>query len=72
MSPQWVFLGSIFMFLSVAIGAFGAHAVKTRLTPEMLAIFEVGVRYQVYHALGLFVDRLDGAANGGSARPNVR
>jgi uncharacterized membrane protein YgdD (TMEM256/DUF423 family) len=43
------------MFLSVAIGAFGAHALKTRLTPEMLAIFEVGVRYQVYHALGLFV-----------------
>jgi uncharacterized membrane protein YgdD (TMEM256/DUF423 family) len=55
MSAYWVFIGSIGMAFSVAIGAFGAHALKTRLTPEMLAIFEVGVRYQVYHALGLFV-----------------
>ncbi len=55
MSSQWAFFGSMLMFLSVAVGAFGAHALKTRLTPEMLAIFEVGVRYQVYHALGLFV-----------------
>jgi uncharacterized membrane protein YgdD (TMEM256/DUF423 family) len=43
------------MFLSVAFGAFGAHALKSKLTPEMLTIFEVGVRYQTYHALGLFV-----------------
>lgn len=42
------------MFLAVALGAFGAHGLRQRLTPEMLAIFETGVRYHVYHALGLF------------------
>jgi len=46
-------LGSIFGFLGVAIGAFGAHGLKTRLAPEMLAIFEIGARYQMYHALAL-------------------
>jgi uncharacterized membrane protein YgdD (TMEM256/DUF423 family) len=42
------------MFLAVALGAFGAHALRQRLSPEMLSVFEVGVRYQVYHALALF------------------
>lgn len=46
-------LGSITAFLAVALGAFGAHALKARLTPEMLAIFETGVQYHFYHALGL-------------------
>jgi uncharacterized membrane protein YgdD (TMEM256/DUF423 family) len=45
--------GAAMAFLAVALGAFGAHALKDRLTPDMLAIFEVGVRYQMYHALGL-------------------
>lgn len=45
--------GAIAAFVGVALGAFGAHSLKTKLTPEMLAIFEVGVRYQMYHALGL-------------------
>lgn len=39
--------------LAVAAGAFGAHALRTRLPPEMLAVFESGARYQMYHALGL-------------------
>jgi uncharacterized membrane protein YgdD (TMEM256/DUF423 family) len=46
-------LGAASAFLAVAAGAFGAHALKARLTPEMLGIFEVGVRYQIYHAFGL-------------------
>ncbi len=37
----------------MAAGAFGAHALKSRLTPDMLAVFEVGVRYQLVHALAL-------------------
>ena len=37
----------------VALGAFGAHALKARLAPETLATFEVGVRYQLIHALAL-------------------
>jgi len=41
-------------FLAVAFGAFGAHGLRERLTPDLLAIFEVGVRYQMYHALALF------------------
>ena len=45
--------GAIMAFLAVALGAFGAHALKHRLTPDMLDIFEVGVRYHMYHALGL-------------------
>ncbi|MFI5342761.1 MAG: DUF423 domain-containing protein [Chlamydiales bacterium] len=40
-------------FISVAAGAFGAHALKHKLTQEMLAIFEVGARYQMYHALAI-------------------
>jgi uncharacterized membrane protein YgdD (TMEM256/DUF423 family) len=40
-------------FTGVALGAFGAHALKVRLTPEQLATFEVGVRYQLVHALAL-------------------
>jgi uncharacterized membrane protein YgdD (TMEM256/DUF423 family) len=50
---NWAFLGSLFMFLAVAAGAFGAHALKDRLPIDMLTIFETGVRYQVYHALAL-------------------
>ena|SRR5690349_18749713 len=51
---MWVAAGSMFMFLAVALGAFGAHALKDRLSPDLLAVYETGVRYQVYHALGLF------------------
>lgn len=46
-------LGAGFALLSVATGAFAAHALKTKLSAEMLAIFEIGARYQMYHALGL-------------------
>jgi len=46
-------LGSLLGFSGVAFGAFGAHALKGRLDAEMLATFEVGVRYQMYHALAL-------------------
>lgn len=45
--------GSIFALIGVALGAFGAHALKTSLSEPMQYTFEVGVRYQMYHALGL-------------------
>jgi uncharacterized membrane protein YgdD (TMEM256/DUF423 family) len=50
-----VFLGAGagFALLAVALGAFGAHALKERLTPEMLTIYHTGVEYHFYHALGL-------------------
>jgi uncharacterized membrane protein YgdD (TMEM256/DUF423 family) len=40
-------------FISVVAGAFGAHALRGRLSAEMLTVFETGARYQMYHALGL-------------------
>ena len=48
-------LGALSAFLGVAAGAFGAHALKSRLAPDMLAVFEVAVRYQMYHAFALIV-----------------
>src|ERR1700680_1514055 len=43
------------MLLGVALGAFGAHALKDALSPEMKLVYETGARYQAYHALALFV-----------------
>ncbi len=48
----WV-LGATLALLAVAIGAFGAHVLQHRLTPDRLNVFEIGARYQMYHALGL-------------------
>ena len=47
--------GAIFMALAVLLGAFGAHALKKVLSPDMLAIYKTGVEYQFYHALGLLL-----------------
>jgi uncharacterized membrane protein YgdD (TMEM256/DUF423 family) len=46
-------IGAISALLGVAAGAFGAHGLKNSLSLEMLAIFETGVRYQMYHAFAL-------------------
>lgn len=43
------------MALAVAFGAFGAHGLKSKLTEEMLTIYETGVRYHFYHALGVLL-----------------
>lgn len=55
MDRAFLVLGATFAFLAVAFGAFGSHALRSRLTPERLATFETGVRYQLWHAFGLFV-----------------
>jgi uncharacterized membrane protein YgdD (TMEM256/DUF423 family) len=47
-------LGALSALLSVTAGAFGAHALRDRLTPEFLAVFETATRYQLYHAMALF------------------
>lgn len=47
--------GAIFGMLSVLFGAFGAHALKNILSNEQLKSFEVGVRYQMYHAIVLLI-----------------
>lgn len=46
--------GAVSAFLGVALGAFAAHGLKSRLAPDLFNIFEVGVRYHLYHALALF------------------
>ena len=46
-------LGALSGLLAVGAGAFGAHALRERLSPDMLAVFETGARYQMYHALAL-------------------
>jgi uncharacterized membrane protein YgdD (TMEM256/DUF423 family) len=46
-------LGALSAAISVAAGAFGAHALKARLAPDLLAVFETGARYQMYHAIGI-------------------
>lgn len=54
MDRAFLVLGAIFGFLGVAFGAFGSHALRAKLSPERLAQFETGVRYQLWHALALF------------------
>jgi uncharacterized membrane protein YgdD (TMEM256/DUF423 family) len=46
-------LGALLAFLAVAAGAFGAHALRGRLAPDLVEVFETAVRYQMYHALAL-------------------
>jgi len=46
-------LGALSALLAVAAGAFGAHALRNRLVPDTLIVFETGARYHMYHALGL-------------------
>ncbi|MBZ4421971.1 DUF423 domain-containing protein [Myxococcus sp. RHSTA-1-4] len=53
MMRWWLVLGAVNAFLSVAAGAFGAHALKARLPQDLQVIFETGARYHMYHALGL-------------------
>lgn len=53
MHRRWVMIGAMLGMTAVAGGAFGAHALKDRLDAESLANFQVGVRYQMYHALAL-------------------
>jgi uncharacterized membrane protein YgdD (TMEM256/DUF423 family) len=46
-------IGAVAMLAAVVLGAFGAHALKSRLAPELLAVYHTGVEYHFYHALGL-------------------
>ncbi len=48
-------MGALYGLLAVIFGAFGAHALKKKLTPELLQSFETGVKYQMYHAIVLLV-----------------
>ena len=51
----WIVVGTCFACLAVILGAFAAHGLKSKISTEDLAIFETGVRYQMYHSLGLIL-----------------
>jgi uncharacterized membrane protein YgdD (TMEM256/DUF423 family) len=53
MDRLFFILGSVSGGLGVALGAFGAHGLRDRLSPDLLATYETGVRYEMYHALAL-------------------
>ena len=55
MDRTFLLAGAIAGLIAVAFGAFGAHGLRGRLTPDMLAVFETGVRYHMYHALALLL-----------------
>src|SRR5882724_1071821 len=55
MDRTFLLLGAVLGFLGVTFGAFGAHALRSRLSPEMLAVFETGVRYQMYHTFAVLI-----------------
>ena len=55
MHRNFLLIGAVLGFLGVAVGAFGAHGLRGRLSPDMLAVFEIGVRYQMYHVFALLV-----------------
>jgi len=54
-AKAWIALGAVYGFLAVALGAFGAHALKSRLTAEAQAIWHTAVEYHLAHALALLV-----------------
>jgi|MudIll2142460700_1097286.scaffolds.fasta_scaffold55330_2 uncharacterized membrane protein YgdD (TMEM256/DUF423 family) len=54
MERTFLVLGALFGLVGVGLGAFGSHALRAKLSPERLAQFEIGVRYQLWHALALF------------------
>jgi uncharacterized membrane protein YgdD (TMEM256/DUF423 family) len=65
MERTFILIAALAGFVGVALGAFGAHGLRGRLTPDMLAVFETGVRYQLVHAVALLavaglMDRLNG------------
>lgn len=70
MSSPLLLLGSINAFLAVALGAFGAHGLKSVLTSEALQTWNTAVQYHFFHALGLLViallvEKLPGALTAG-------
>lgn len=53
MRSLFLFISACCALIGVGMGAFGAHGLKSILSPEMLAVYKTGVMYQMWHALGL-------------------
>jgi len=59
-ASMFIASGCVAALLAVAIGAFGAHGLKARMAPELMAVYKTGVEYHFYHALGLIMVGLAG------------
>jgi len=55
MDRTFLLIGAVLGFLGVALGAFAAHGLKNRLSPEMLEVFDTGVRYHMYHTFAILI-----------------
>lgn len=55
MFKLFLLLGSCNAFLAVILGAFGAHGLKDKISPEMILVYQTGVQYQMFHALALIL-----------------
>jgi uncharacterized membrane protein YgdD (TMEM256/DUF423 family) len=53
MKMIFLLLGALSAMIGVGMGAFGAHGLKTVISPELLTVYQTGVTYQMWHALGL-------------------
>ena len=63
---MWIRIAAVFGTMGVVLGAFGAHALRSRLSPEQLASWETAVHYQLFHTIVLLALGLYGAASGRS------
>lgn len=61
MDRTFLWIGALSAFIGVGFGAFGAHGLRARLSPDMLAVFETGVRYQMYHSFAILIVALAAA-----------
>ncbi len=69
---DWIRISGVLGFLGVALGAFGAHALKAKVSPEMLAVWHTGVLYHLIHALVLLALALYAKATGVDIRWGAR
>ena len=65
MDKNFLLVGAVLAFLAVGLGAFGAHGLRARLSPDMQAVFETGVRYHMYHSLAILAVALTLGRTGG-------
>lgn len=68
MNKQIAIISVLLIVLGIVLGAFGAHSLKEVVTPEKVASYEVGVRYQIYHGLALLVLSLNASKIEGSLK----
>ncbi|WP_108651072.1 DUF423 domain-containing protein [Dongshaea marina] len=55
MERRWIGVSAVSGFLAVALGAFGAHVLKAKLSPQMMAVYHTANQYQFYHTLALML-----------------